>query len=93
MSSSATDRRLATAISMGFHDTGFTVALSDGRTLHFDYDDFDFLRDATPEQRGHGVVDENGTALWWDELLEGISVAGLIGVSESELEEFAGLCR
>lgn len=93
MASSATSKRLATAVAMDFRDSGFGVRLSDGRTLEFRYADFGFLRDAPPEQRTAGVIDAHGTALWWDDLLEGISVAGLIGVSETELEDFAGLYR
>ncbi len=92
MSKSAT-RRLATAVGMDFDDTGFRVHLSDGRTLDFPFDQFSFLRTATPEQRVSGIVDQKGTVLWWEELLEGISVAGLTGVSESELEDFAGVYR
>ncbi len=69
------------------------MRLSDGRRLDFDLDEFSFLRKATPTQRARGIVDEKGTVLWWEELLEGISVAGLTGVSESELEDFAGVYR
>ncbi len=54
---------------------------------------FAFLRCATPEQRASGIVDQKGTVLWWEDLLEGISVAGLIGVSETEPEDFAGVYR
>lgn len=93
MSSSATGKRFATAVSIDFHDTGFRVPLSDGRTLQLRFADFRFLRDATPEQRTKGIVDDKGTVLWWEDLLEGISVAGLIGVSETELEGFAGVYR
>lgn len=93
MNSSATGKHLATAVSIGFHDTGFRILMSDGRTLERRFADFAFLRDATPEQRTKGIVDDKGTVLWWEDLLEGISVAGLIGVSETELEEFAGVYR
>ncbi|MBU6422482.1 MAG: DUF2442 domain-containing protein [Chloroflexota bacterium] len=93
MSGSATDRRLATAVGLDFHDSGFRVRLSDGRCLEYSFDDFAFLRTATPKQRATGVVDDKGTVLWWESLLEGISVAGITGVSESELEDFAGVYR
>ncbi|MGH2378868.1 MAG: DUF2442 domain-containing protein [Candidatus Limnocylindria bacterium] len=69
------------------------VELSDGRRLSLPISQFDFLRDATSDQRASGIVDDNGSVLWWEGLLEGISVAGLIGVSETELEEFAGFHR
>lgn len=93
MSGSASGKRLATAVAMDFDDTGVQVRLSDGRCLRLEFAEFEFLRHATPEQRRAGVVDDNGTALWWEDLLEGISVAGLTGVSESELEDFAGVYR
>lgn len=67
------------------------VELTDGRKIQLAVSDFAFLRQATMEQRANGKVDDNGTVLWWEELREGISVAGLIGVSEPELEDFAGL--
>lgn len=93
MSSSATGKRSATAVNIDLHDTGFRIALSDGRTLQLRYADLPFLSDATPEQRKKGTVDDKGTVLWWEDLLEGISVAGLIGVSETDLEDFAGVYR
>lgn len=95
MSSSGTSKRqhLATAVAIDHDETGFKVRLSDGRSLTYSYDDFEFLRKATPEQRVRGIVDDKGTVLWWEDLLEGISVAGLTGVSESELEDFAGVYR
>jgi hypothetical protein len=91
VSTSATDKRLALATGVKVNADVMRVTLSDGRELRLAVDDFEFLRDATPAQRARGVVHANGTALWWEDLLDGISVAGLIGVSETELEEFAGL--
>lgn len=91
MSASATGRRLARATSLTTVEDVIRVGLSDGRELRLPVAEFDFLREATPAQRASGVIDENGTVLWWEELEDGISVAGLIGVSETELEEFAGL--
>lgn len=91
MRTSATGRGLAVATEVEVVGDVLHVTLTDGRELRLPVDDFEFLRDATPAQRAGGVVDMKGTALWWEELLEGISVAGLIGVSETELERFAGL--
>lgn len=54
-------------------------------------DDYEFLRDASPTQRARRIVDDKGAVLFWPELREGISVAGLLGLSETELEQFAGL--
>jgi uncharacterized protein DUF2442 len=86
-----TRKKLATAVDIDFQNAGFRVRLSDGRVLDLTYEQFDFLRRATPVQRAKGIVWQKGTALWWQDLLDGISVAGLTGVSETELEKFAGL--
>lgn len=91
MSSSATDRRLALAVRMDVDREVVRVLLSDGRELRLRIADYGFLSRATPEQRAAGVIDEQGTVLFWPALWEGISVAGLLGVPETELEEFAGL--
>jgi hypothetical protein len=91
VSGSNTGRRLATAIDVGVRADRVEVRLSDRRLLHLRVSDFPFLRDATPDERATCLVDEHGTVLWWPRLREGISVAGLIGVAESELEEFAGI--
>lgn len=91
MSSSATDRRLATAVEMQIGPEIVRVVLSDGRELRLRVADYEFLRRATPEERSAGMIDERGTVLFWPPLWEGISLAGLLGVSEPELEEFAGL--
>ena len=93
MSTSATGKRLAVAIRLEIRDDVIQVWLSDGRELRLPVAEFDFLRDATPAQRARGIDDDNGTVLWWEELQDGISVAGLIGVSETELEDFAGVYR
>lgn len=73
--------------------TGLVVRLSDGRCLRVPFEAHAFLRQATREQRLRCVIEDKGTVLWWDDLLEGISLAGLLGVSEGELEEFAGVYR
>lgn len=89
MSGSATDRQLAVAKGLEVTDEVVRVQMSDGRELRVQIADIDFLRRATRAQRARGIVDENGTVLWWPELEDGISVAGLLGVSETELERFA----
>ena len=91
MSGSATDRRFAVATGLDVSPDVLRVRLSDGRELRLRFSDYEFLRDASPAQRAGGVLDERGTVLFWPELREGISLAGLLGVSETELEEFAGL--
>ena len=91
MSTSATGKRLAVATKLEVRGDRIRVTLSDSRELRLSVHDFEFLRNATPAQRASGIVDAKGTALWWEELEDGISVAGLTGVSETELERFAGL--
>lgn len=91
MSGSAIDKRLATARQVEVGPDKLTVHLSDGRQLHLRFADYRFLRDAAPGARRACIIDERGTVLFWPELREGISLAGLLGVSEAELEEFAGL--
>ena len=89
--SARTGKPLAVATAVAVEGDVLHVSLSDGRELRLPIAEFDFLRDATPEQRAAGVVWEKGTALWWEDLLDGISVAGLIDVGETELERFAGV--
>lgn len=91
MRSSVTGKPLATAVSVRADDEVVEVDLSDGRHLTLRIAEFEFLLKATPRQRRNVMVDDAGTVLWWPKLLEGISVAGLIDVGETELEEFAGL--
>ncbi len=91
MSASANDRRPATAVGIDVDRDVIRVRLSDGRELRLRFADYGFLRGATPAQRAGCVIDERGTVLFWPALRDGISVAGLLGVSETELEEFAGL--
>lgn len=91
MSGSKAGRRLAVARSVEIGRDALRVRLSDDRVLELRYADYPFLRDAEQQQRVRCTVDESGTVLFWPTLREGISVAGLLGVTESELEEFAGL--
>lgn len=48
------------------------------------------LRQATMAQRTAGHVEGFGTLLRWDEIDEDLSVAGILGVPEEELEKLAG---
>jgi hypothetical protein len=89
--SSVTGRPLAVAEKLDVTDQEIHLWLSDGRELRVPIARYPFLRDATPEQRRAGVIEDKGCALWWEDLFEGISVAGLIDVSEDELERFAGV--
>ena len=65
------------------------VRLSDGGELPIRYDEYEFLRRASPKKRRDVVIDAGGTVLWWEALLDGISVAGLLGVPEDDLDDLA----
>ena len=43
---------------------------------------FDWLARATDEQRGDLRVIEGGAGIWWEQLDEGLSVPGLLGLPE-----------
>jgi len=92
MSSSADPLRVAPAIaaSVRFADERLHVLLTDGREISVPVDQFPRLRDATLVQRNHWEIASFGTAVRWPELDEDIGVAGLLGVSETALEEAAG---
>jgi len=68
---------------------GAHVVLSDGGSIDVVYSDFEFLRSATSAQRRNCRVEHQGMAIWWPDLEEGVSLAGLLGVTEAELETLA----
>lgn len=65
---------------------GADVLLSDGRQLRIPFDRYPFLRGASASDRRRCQVDDDGMAIWWPSLRDGISVAGLLGVTEAALE-------
>jgi hypothetical protein len=69
------------------------VELTDGRELTIAFANHRFLRGATPVERRRCVVSDDGMAIWWSGLSEGISVAGLLGVREAALERLADEVR
>jgi hypothetical protein len=84
-------RRVALAQAIKADARGVRVMLSDGGSIKVAFSDYDFLRHATPAQRQRCRVEDEGMAIWWPALEEGINLAGLLGVSESELEALAGV--
>jgi hypothetical protein len=48
------------------------------------------LSAATQKQRDRGFVEAFGTALRWEEIDEDVGVNYVLGVSEDELDDFAG---
>jgi hypothetical protein len=64
------------------------VTLTDGRVVSAPLTPR--LRAATQNQRDRGIVEAFGTALRWEDIDEDVGVNYVLGVSEDELEEFAG---
>ncbi len=54
------------------------VYLTDGRIISVPIIWFPLLHEATPEQRDHYEIDGGGISLYWPELDEDLSIAGLM---------------
>ena len=81
----------ALARSVRCEDERILVTLTDGRVLIAPLTER--LREATKEQRQRCRIDDYGTSLRWDDVDEDLSVAALLGVPETVLEELAGFVR
>lgn len=82
--------RPAIAAEVRVTDSRLTVALTDGREISIPLSDFRELAAATPEQRANWQITAFGTAIYWPDIDEGVSLAGMLGVDETALEEAAG---
>jgi hypothetical protein len=58
------------------------VELTDGREISLPFTWFDFLAGATDKQRQDFRILERGAGIWWEEIDEGVSVPGLLGLPE-----------
>lgn len=56
------------------------VTLDDGREIIVPISWFDWLAKATDEQRSELDLIEGGEGIWWEQLDEGVSVPGLLGL-------------
>jgi hypothetical protein len=56
------------------------VTLVDGREIIVPVNWFDWLANATEEQRSVLDLIEGGEGIWWEQLDEGVSVPGLLGL-------------
>lgn len=65
-------------------DEHLVVVLADGHELTVPLAWFDWLANAAPAQRADLEIVESGRGIWWPRLDEGLSVAGLLGVSEGD---------
>ena len=58
------------------------VTLEDGREIGVPLAWFDWLLAATEAQRRDLTIIEDGAGIWWEQLEDGISVPGLLGLPE-----------
>lgn len=58
------------------------VELTDGREISLPFSWFDFLAGATDKQRQDLRIVEGGGGIWWEEIDQGVSVPGLLGLPE-----------
>lgn len=82
--------RPALAADVRVTDTQLTVILTDGREISVPLGEFPELAAATPKQRAKWEITDLGTAIYWAEIDEELGLAGMLGVSETALEEAAG---
>jgi Protein of unknown function (DUF2442) len=69
---------LPVAMDVAFTERTLEVALSDGRTLSVPLVWFPRLFGATAEQRSRWRLVDDGQAIEWDDVGEGVSVEGLL---------------
>lgn len=67
------------------------VTFADGRELSMALPDW--LQAASPEARSHLIVEDFGTAIYFEDLDEDVGVEEVLGISEDELYDFAGFER
>ena len=82
--------RPALAADVRVSDTRLTVVLTDDREVSIPLLEFQELQAATPEQRANWTITALGTAIYWPDIDEEFGLAGMLGISESALEEAAG---
>jgi len=82
--------RPALAADVRVSDTRLTVVLTDDREVSIPLREFQELQAATPGQRANWTITALGTAIYWPDIDEEFGLAGMLGISESALEEAAG---
>ena len=82
--------RPALAAGVRVSSNRLTVELTDGREISVPLTEFPELAAATPEQRRNWEITARGTAIYWPDIDEEFGLAGMLGVSESLVEEAAG---
>jgi hypothetical protein len=56
------------------------VALTDGREVSIPVSWYPWLREASAEQQADFEIIDRGLGIWWEELDDGLSVPGLLGL-------------
>ena len=82
--------RRGSAASVRVTDSRLSVVLTDSRGISVPMSEFPELAAATPEQRANWQITALGTAIYWPDIDEEFGLAGMLGVSETLLEEAAG---
>lgn len=82
--------RPALAADVRVSNSRLTVELTDGREVSVPLSEFPELAAATPKQRTNWEITALGTAIYWPDIDEEFGLAGMLGVSETALEEAAG---
>jgi len=82
--------RPALAADVRVSDTRLTAILTDHREISVPLSEFPELVAATPAQRARWQITDRGTAIYWPDIDEELGLAGMLGVSETALEEAAG---
>ena len=75
----------ALAKTVKFKDELMEVHLTDGRIISVPVIWFPLLHEASTEQREHYEIGGGGTSLYWEEIDEDISVAGLLAGGETQV--------
>lgn len=84
MTSSASSPSLTSprAASVAIEGDHLRVALQDQREITVPLAWFDWLERASLEQRDDFTIIGDGQGIWWNELDDGVSVPGLLGLPE-----------
>ncbi|MFI5042471.1 MAG: DUF2442 domain-containing protein [Acidimicrobiales bacterium] len=65
-------------------DNQLAIKLADGRQLTVPLAWFDWLLSASAAERSDLEIIEDGRGIWWPSLDDGLSVVGLLGLTEDE---------
>jgi len=84
------DPGLGVATDVRFEGDTLVVVLSNGREVTAPVADYRRLATATASQRANFRIEALGTSIHWPDVDEDIGVSYLLGVSEEELDRFAG---